>query len=168
MTLACTSICNETCPSAVSSVTLVQNQFIVNDETTTYLHQVVTASGTAITLPSNPVVNTFKLFKNGQLLTPTTDYTRSQTAVTLVVAASADDVYVADYLPEPSMEQETFSHFTGDSIVLSQSPVDATVRIYKNGSLLSLTTDYTVDDDAITLVVDAIITDSYVVEYIAE
>lgn len=101
MTLACTSICNETCPAAVSSVTLVTNVFNLGEGDVNWIHAEATVAGdnVTITLPSLPAANTLKLFKNGQQID---DFELVDDTITLDVAKQAEDVFVYDYLPQPA------------------------------------------------------------------
>jgi hypothetical protein len=68
----------------------------------TPVHQRVYPAGSVISLPSAdvPVDGTFGLYLNGQLLTPTTDYTLDGSTVTLVVAPEAGAIYLVGYLAE--------------------------------------------------------------------
>jgi hypothetical protein len=103
--MACpTSICNETCPAAVSTINLVTNAISLGTTDVVAVHQLVYPSASSISLPGSdvPVAGTFKLFKNGQLLTPDVDYTLADSIVTLIVAPESTDVYVADYLADRS------------------------------------------------------------------
>ena len=84
-------------PAAVSTVNLITQTITMGDGAGS-VNEVVSASGTDIALPSEPVTGTMNLYKNGQLLTPGVDYTQVGTAVTLLVAAVSDDVYVASFL----------------------------------------------------------------------
>ena len=95
-----TSICNETCPAAISTINIVTNNLSLGDDDVVAVSQQVYPAESLITLPENdvPVAGTFKLFKNGQLLTVDADYALADDVVTLVVAPVGTDVYVADYM----------------------------------------------------------------------
>ena len=99
-----TSICNETCPVGVSTVNLVTNTLSLGDADVVAVHEQVYPSESEISLPESdvPVSGTFKLFKNGQLQTPTTDYSIEDSLVTLVVAPESTDLYFCDYLADRS------------------------------------------------------------------
>ena len=84
-------------PAAVSTVNLITQTVTLGDGAGK-VHETVSASGTAIVLPSIPVANTLSLYKNGQLLAPGTDYSLVGDTVTLVVAAVDTDLYLADYI----------------------------------------------------------------------
>jgi len=85
--------------TAVSVQTINQiSQTVTMGDGAGAVNEVVSASGSDIALPSEPVTGTLNLYKNGQLLTPGVDYTQVGTAVGLLVAAVADDVYVASFL----------------------------------------------------------------------
>jgi len=95
-----TSICNETCPAAISTINIVTNTVSLGDDTVVPVSQHVYPSGSIIMLPSNdvPIAGTFKLFKNGQLLTADSDYSLADDVATLVMAPVSTDVYVVDYI----------------------------------------------------------------------
>lgn len=99
--MTCTLV-NETCPAAVSTVTVVTNTFAVDGVTTDYVNAVAAFVANVHTLAAIPVLDTFSLFKNGQKLVSGVDYTLSDDTVTLLVAQTADDVYVVNYLATPA------------------------------------------------------------------
>lgn len=58
----------------------------------------INSSNTAFTLANTPTAGTVQLFKNGQLLTPITDYTVSGSGITMVVAPLTGNVLLAHYM----------------------------------------------------------------------
>jgi hypothetical protein len=59
--------------------------------------EVLTVSGVTGTLAQTPNNNIFFIIKNGQVLSPTIDYTLSGATVTFVVAQQTGDKYAAYY-----------------------------------------------------------------------
>lgn len=99
--MSCTLV-NETCPAAVSTVNMITNSFNLGTGDVDFIHEEPSKNGSVLTLASFPAANTLRIFKNGQCLVETADYTVADLDVTLVVAPTADDVFVADYLPQPA------------------------------------------------------------------
>jgi hypothetical protein len=96
----CTLV-NETCPAAPGTVTLITNIFTVDGATTNWVHETLVPADSILTLPSLPVTDTLKVYKNGQVLVFEADYTRIDVEITLLVAPTDEDVYVVDYLAQP-------------------------------------------------------------------
>jgi len=100
--MSTTTLVNETCPAAVSTVTVVTNQFLIDSAETAWVQSQLTPAGSVLTLASLPVANTLKVFRNGQLQALTADYSRIDLVITLVTAPEASDVYVVAYVAQPA------------------------------------------------------------------
>lgn len=95
-----TSIANETIPSQIQTINIITETVVLGNADCVEVNQQCYPSGDVITLPEgdSPISGSFKLYKNGQMLTPTTDYTIADGVVTLVVTPIPEDVYLYNYL----------------------------------------------------------------------
>jgi hypothetical protein len=120
-------------------------------------------TGLSISLEKIPVEDSVKIFKNGQLLTESEDYTLNyNTAVVtfsspvtnrnieinywfknLNPTSNSDSIFGNSSVPY----KENFSSdtFNDDTLTLQKLPLKQSVRVYKNGQLLREDKDYVLD-----------------------
>lgn len=125
----------------------------------------INGSNTSFTLANTPVTGTVRLYQNGiRLNAGGNDYSISGLTITMVTAPATSDVLLADYETNAGTYASGSASFvdhetpTGSinssntSFTLAFTPVTGTVKLYRDGQLLTYTGDYTISGTTITMV----------------
>jgi len=109
----------------------------------------------------NPTTS-LRVFYNGMLLTPTSDYTLSGSTVTTIFTPASNSVILCVYRSSPVTKSYTFVDFeipsgsinsSNMAFTLAYTPAaSAYTQIYYNGQLLKLGSDYSLSNNAITFI----------------
>lgn len=121
-------------------------------------------SGAGFVLSFTPTF-IFGIYRNGQLLTETTDYTIVGAVITFVdpfVAESFTAVYSVG-ITAINFNREVNTNYTGPNFVLGFTPTFI-FGIYRGGQLLAETVDYTLAGATITFI-DPFIAESFTAIY---
>lgn len=125
----------------------------------------INGSNTSFTLAGTPLTGSLRLYQNGiRLNGGGNDYSITTATITMTTAPTTGDVLLADYEVNSGtyasgsasfVDHETPSgsiNGSNTSFTLAFTPVAGTVRLYRDGQLLTYTGDYTISTATITMV----------------
>jgi len=118
----------------------------------------INGSNTSFVLVEAPATGTEEVFRNGQLLTISVDYTISTATITLLVAPEIGDSLVVSYDTSSSsgrVVRETPSgavNGVNGTFTLAAIPDSGSEEVYLNGYLQTLGIDYTISGATITMI----------------
>jgi hypothetical protein len=120
----------------------------------------INGSNTAYTLAASPSPSTsLALYANGVRLRPTTDYSITGSAITMVAALQTGDWFYADYRSasvgnnvDAEIPSGTINGSNTAFTVVNAPNPSTSIRIYVNGVRLRPTTDYTISGTSLTMV----------------